>query len=43
MEYEQEFQIETKKKIAAYGYVNIDLKICDHQGNINTLKVTNVI
>ena len=42
MEYEQEFQIGTKKKIAADGYVNVDLKICGHQDNINTLTITNV-
>ena len=41
-EYEHEFETGTGEKIAAHGYGNIDLRMNDLTGNVNTLTVTNV-
>ena len=41
-EYRHQFETETIEKISANGYSNIDLRMSDHQGNINTLTVTNM-
>ena len=42
MEYEHKFEIKTEEKIAAHSYGNVDLKMTDLTGNVNTLTVTNV-
>ncbi len=41
-EYEHLFEIRTGEKISAHSYGNVDLRMSDHQGNTNTLTVTNV-
>ena len=41
-EYEHEFETGSGEKIAAHGYGNVDLRMSDLKGNINTLTVTNV-
>ena len=41
-EYEYEFETSTREKIVAHGYGNINLRMSELKGNINTLKVTYV-
>ncbi len=41
-EYEHEFEIGAGEKIVAYSYGNVNLRMSDLKGNINTLTVTNV-
>ncbi len=40
--YKHEFETKVGEKIVAYGYSNVDLRMRDLKGNINTLTVTNV-
>ena len=42
MEYKHKFETETGEKIAAHGYSNVDLRISDYHGNINSWTVINV-
>ena len=41
-EYEHEFEIETREKIATHGYNNVNLRISDLKGNTNIPTITNV-
>ncbi len=41
-EYEYKFETRIGKKIVAYGYGNVNLRMSDLKSNINTLTVTNV-
>ncbi len=41
-EYKHQFATKIEEKISAHSYGNVDLRMSDHQGNINTLTITNV-